>query len=88
MKKHFIAATLMILFATGCWYGSNSLFSNEDSSGLKIANVEALTRDENSPPIPCYSSAKRNVNAAYVDCSKCERIEYWEGAGNEAACIP
>ena len=53
---------------------------------IQLANIEALTNTEGGYSIPCYSSASRDYNKAYVDFSSCTRIEGWKGTGTEAVC--
>ncbi|MGN0068808.1 MAG: NVEALA domain-containing protein [Prevotella sp.] len=57
-------------------------------SDLALANIEALSSGEEiiGDKVPCFSSARKDVNRAYVDCASCKRIEGWKGSGTESTC--
>lgn len=87
-KKNFFMAAAVAAVCAGSIAAVNAFGSNDrEFTALELANIEALTRAEVvGDKIPCHSDAKRNSKKAYVDCSKCERIEGWEGIGTEATC--
>jgi hypothetical protein len=87
MKKALFYGTCSVLLLGALVY-TKYLCNAPESNPIIEANIEALTDDEDIlvDAIPCYSFASRDYDAAYVDCSTCNRYEGWHGYGTEAKC--
>ena len=83
-KALFVIAMLLIGAVTCFSISMNG--SKTKISDIQLANIEALSSVETGGSIPCFSSATRNYNRAYVDCGSCTRIEGWKGTGTEGVC--
>ena len=63
-NRHYIACDNSVRYS--------SVFTTKSMSApsltpIQLANIEALTNTEGGYSIPCYSSASRDYNKAYVD---------------------
>ena len=85
MKKRIIFAAVVALLGVSAYVGVNAQ-QKDAMSDIQMANVEALVSGESGDRIPCHSSANQKYGKSYVDCSKCERIEDWEGSKTESRC--
>lgn len=89
MKKSFLMmAVVTVLTGAGLTLLSHS--SESSLTPTQIANLEALagppTGSSGGSGVPCFSSAFRDSEGAYVDCSECLRYEGWTGYGTESTC--
>lgn len=84
-KKIIFAAVAAVVGVSG--YGISNIASMQNNlTATQLLNVEALVRNEGGDRVPCHSSATQKYGKSYTDCSKCERIEDWEGTKTESRC--
>lgn len=87
MKNKILFVTFAV--AIGCTIGLNciKIQSMENNDPIILANIEALSADENDGDrIPCHSSAVEDSRRRYTKCSGCEDITGWRGTGSESRC--
>lgn len=87
MKKKNLIMTFAL--AIGCTIGLNciKIQSMENNDPIILANIEALSGDENDGDrIPCHSSAREDASRKYTECSKCVSVTGWRGTGTESRC--
>lgn len=87
MRKKLIFSLAFIAVACGIGCYGLQKQSEGNNSGLMLANIEALSRDEASGDrINCHSSAKEDPGHSYTDCSQCIRVVGWRGVKDESRC--
>lgn len=70
MKKKIFFASVALIVAVSTAIGMQSIDCDKPSS-LKLANIEALTKDESSKKEKCYNSITTKEGSQVLYCGTC-----------------